>query len=376
MSALLTRISALLSGGRQTRHVTDGDLQHMRVTGALEYLASTLTLTALIVLPDVSTTDHEAYAALAGLAVLLAGLRWVAPRSVRTVQVSIALGILFIGAVVAVSSPVGVTPLFFIAPIPTAAYFLGRKALAAALALLSITLAAALAVNASAQNELQIFASTWSTMAVVGTLLVLVRERVDGLLQDLEHTAATDMLTGLVNRRTFETIMHREIERARRGGNPLSIALFDLDHFKAINDRLGHAEGDRALRRFAELLQRSCRLVDVPARIGGEEFALILSNADAEGARIYAERFLRTVLDETKDDLAPLSVSIGITELSSPDDTLDVLLLSADRALYEAKHRGRARVIVARPASPSQMDHTGQRLELSDRADGHTQRAA
>lgn len=348
----------------------------MRITGALEYVASTLTLMALIVLPDDDITDHRAYAAMAVLGALLGGLRWIAPSTVRTVKFSIALGIVFIGVVVAVSRPVGVTPLFFIAPIPTAGYFLGRKALAAAIGLFSVTLGLALAANPSAENSLQIFASTWSTMVVVGVLLVLVRERVDGLLRDLEHTASTDMLTGLVNRRTFEAIMHREIERARRGGNPLSIALFDLDHFKAINDRLGHAEGDRALRRFAGLLQSSCRLVDVPARIGGEEFALILSNADAEGARIYAERLLRTVLEETKDDLAPLSVSIGITELSGPDDTLDVLLLSADRALYEAKHRGRARVIVARPASPSQMDHTGQRLELTDRAGNEPQRAA
>jgi diguanylate cyclase (GGDEF)-like protein len=376
MSAPLHRISTLLCSGRQTSDVTDGDLQHMRVTGALEYLASTITLMALIVLPDDNTSDHRSYAAMAGLAVILAGLRWIAPPTVRTVKFSIALGIVFIGVVVALSRPVGVTPLFFIAPIPTAGYFLGRKALAAALGLFSVTLAVALAANPSAENSLQIFASTWSTMVVVGVLLVLVRERVDGLLRDLEHTASTDMLTGLVNRRTFEAIMHREIERARRGGNPLSIALFDLDHFKAINDRLGHAEGDRALKRFAGLLQSSCRLVDVPARIGGEEFALILSNADAEGARIYAERLLRTVLEETKDDLAPLSVSIGITELSGPDDTLDVLLLSADRALYEAKHRGRARVIVARPASPSQMDHTGQRLELTDRPGSAPQRAA
>jgi diguanylate cyclase (GGDEF)-like protein len=375
MSNPFPHLSTLLSQGRQSSDASDGDLHHMRVTGTLEYVASALTLITLITLPDDNHADHGAYAALAALAMVLAGLRWIAPKSVNTVKLSIALGIAFIGVIVAVSQPLGVTPLFFIAPIPTAGYFLGRRSLTGALMVFALTLAIALAVNPSVDNGLQIFSSTFATMAVVGALLVLLRERVDGLMRDLEHTASTDMLTGLVNRRTFETIMHREIERARRGDIPLSVALFDLDHFKMINDRFGHAEGDRALRRFADLLRSSCRLVDVPARIGGEEFALILSGSDAEGARIYAERLLHTVLEETKDDVAPISVSIGITEMSSPDDTLDILLLSADRALYEAKHRGRARVIVARPATPSQLEHTGERLEITERA-ADTRRAA
>ncbi|MEH3054632.1 MAG: diguanylate cyclase [Patulibacter minatonensis] len=370
MSSPRSVLAHLLDHGRQATDVSPEDLRQMRVTGTVEYLAGAATLLTVTLMPDVDTSDHRAYTLLALVGLLFAAARWLAPQDVRTVRLSLLVGFLYIGAIVSVARPLTSTPLYFIWPTLTAAYFLGRRGLAFAFAGSSVSFIAALAVNPAAQNAIQTFISTWAVIVIVGLLVTMLRERVDGLVHDLEHTASTDMLTGLVNRRTFETITSREIERARRSGQPLSIALFDLDHFKRINDRLGHAEGDRALRRFADLLRGSCRLVDVPARIGGEEFALLLSNADAEGARVYAERLLRHVLEETKDDTAPISVSIGITELSGPSDTLDVLLLAADRALYEAKHRGRARVIVARPATPSQMDHTGERLEIIDSAAG------
>jgi diguanylate cyclase (GGDEF)-like protein len=370
MASLPHRISAFLDHGRQAHDVSPEDLRQMRITGTVEYVAGAATLLTVTLMPDVDTTDHRPYTLLALLGLLFAACRWFAPQRVNTVKVSLLVGFFYIGAIVAVAHPLTSTPLFFIWPTLTAAYFLGRRGLAFATAGSSVSFVLALLLNPAAENRLQTLTSTWAVIVIVGVLVTSLRERADELMRDLEHTASTDMLTELVNRRTFETIMGREIERARRAGTPLSIALFDLDHFKSINDRLGHAEGDRALRRFSDLLRSSCRLVDVPARIGGEEFALILSNSDAEGARIYAERLLRNVLEETKDDVAPISVSIGITEMSGPNDTLDVLLLSADRALYEAKHRGRARVVVARPATPSQMEHTGERLALSEGAPG------
>ncbi|MBO9535007.1 MAG: GGDEF domain-containing protein [Solirubrobacteraceae bacterium] len=364
MSGLPTRIANLLDHGRQASDVSPEDLRQMRVTGTVEYVAGATTLLTVTLLPDADPTDHRAFTVLALLGLAFAAFRWFAPQTVHIVRASLVTGFLYIGAIVAVAHPLTSTPLYFIWPTLTAAYFLGRRGLALAFAGSSVSFAAALLFNTAAENAMQTFTSTWAVIVIVGLLVTVLRERVDGLMRDLKHTASTDMLTGLVNRRTFEEITRRELERARRTSTPLSIAVFDLDHFKSINDRLGHAEGDRALKRFADLLRTSCRLVDVPARIGGEEFAMILSGTDAEGACIYAERLLHRVLDETKDDLAPLSVSIGITEMTSADDSLDVLLLAADRALYEAKHRGRARAVVARPATPSQLEHTGERLEL------------
>ena len=217
--------------------------------------------------------------------------------------------------------------------------------------------------------QVEVFASAPDFLAskrpdIASCLVLALRERLDRLMGDLEYTASTDMLTNLPNRRTFEAACNRELERARRSNTPLSLAIFDLDHFKSINDRLGHAEGDRALKRFAAILQEQCRVVDFPARIGGEEFALVLSNADAEGARVFAERFLARVIDQTKHDVAPISVSIGISEMTDPTDTQDVLLLSADRALYEAKNTGRGKVVVATSVPEARAIHTGQRLEL------------
>jgi diguanylate cyclase (GGDEF)-like protein len=245
----------------------------------------------------------------------------------------------------------------------TAAYYLGRRDLAVATVAFSISLAVALTIRPG--QDQQLFTSTWSVIVIVSCLVLVLRERVDRLMNDLEYTASTDMLTGLANRRTFEESFGRELERSRRSKTPLAIAIFDLDHFKQINDRLGHAEGDRALRRFADLLRTECRVVDVAARIGGEEFALIFSNADAEGARVFSERLIERLALLTRHDPAPLSVSIGITELTDKTDTPDVLLLAADRALYEAKNTGRGRAVVARPAPMARIEHTGNRLELS-----------
>lgn len=336
----------------------------MRITGTVEYLAGAATLLIVTLMPDPDTSDHTAYRVLALIGLLLGALRFTAPQRLAVVRASILVGFLYIGAIIAMARPVGPTPFFFLWPMLTTAYFLGRRDLAIATPAFLVSLASGLLANgAIALTSVMLF-PVFSVIVIVSLLVLALRERVDGLVGDLAYTASTDMLTDLPNRRTFEEAMHREIERARRCKTPMSLAIFDLDHFKAINDRLGHAEGDFALKRFAAILKEQCRIVDFPARIGGEEFALILSNADAEGARVFAERMLARVIDLTRYDTAPLSVSIGISQLGDHSDSKDVLLLAADRALYEAKNTGRARVVVAEPVPAARAAHTGQQLEL------------
>ena len=359
--------SRLLSGGRRSTDVTSVDLAQMRITGAIEYLAGAIVFLSVVGLPDTDTSDHGAYLALAGIGLMLALLRFWAPQQLWVPRASILIGFVYVAAVVSLSRPLGPTPFFFIWPMLTAAYFLGRRDLAVAAVGFTVTLGAGMALNPDTGNDMQIFNASWSVIVIVSTLVLVLRERVDRLMNDLAVAASTDMLTGLANRRTFESSFDREIERARRSKTPLALAIFDLDHFKEINDRLGHAEGDRALRRFADLMRTECRVVDVPARIGGEEFALIFSNASAEGGRIFAERFIERLALLTRHDPAPLSVSVGITELTDPRDTQDLLLLAADRALYEAKNTGRGKAVVARPVPSSRIEHTGGRLELSNR---------
>ena len=133
------------------------------------------------------------------------------------------------------------------------------------------------------------------TLAVVGTLADILRERSDRLIGQLGDAAVTDALTGLLNRRGFEKLIEEELERARRGDSSVSLLLGDLDHFKSINDEFGHREGDLALQAFSDLFVATKRRIDGAARIGGEEFALVLPATDEHGAYQMAERLRRRV---------------------------------------------------------------------------------
>src|SRR6266576_1406913 len=117
----------------------------------------------------------------------------------------------------------------------------------------------------------------------------------DRLIAKLSSAARTDALTGLLNRRGFEELFATELERARRNGRPLSVIVGDLDGFKAVNDRYGHAAGDHALEKLSEILQTVKRRIDTAARLGGEEFAVIAPESDHHAAYILAERMRREV---------------------------------------------------------------------------------
>ena len=160
--------------------------------------------------------------------------------------------------------------------------------------------------------------------------------------------AVTDELSGLSSRRYFETRLAEEWARHLRYGAPLAVACFDLDHFKRINDTLGHAAGDAAIRRFGEILRAAVRASDVAARYGGEEFAVLFPETPARAARGVAERVRRSL--ENEDFVSGrrafhATVSCGIADASGlgPDDR-DQLFFRADQALYRAKDEGRNRV--------------------------------
>jgi diguanylate cyclase (GGDEF)-like protein len=173
----------------------------------------------------------------------------------------------------------------------------------------------------------------------------------DGVVEALEQSATTDSLTGLLNRRAFEARFDTELERARRAESPLALVVFDLDFFKQVNDRFGHARGDTALRRFAELLLAEQRPGDAIARTGGEEFAVLLPGSGADGAVVYAERVASELRAVTSDDDVPLSTSAGVAELGVDLSTRDELMSAADAALYGAKAAGRQRVAAYAPIS-------------------------
>jgi diguanylate cyclase (GGDEF)-like protein len=167
----------------------------------------------------------------------------------------------------------------------------------------------------------------------------------------VQRQATTDDLTGLVNRRRFIEALESEIVRASTFASPLSVVLGDLDHFKLVNDRFGHHAGDEVLRRFAELVREHLRDVDVPGRLGGEEFAILLPGTDALGAVAVAERVRRSLreLRPTPDPDDEVTASFGVAQLAEGESG-DELLRRADIALYRAKSEGRDKVAVEAPA--------------------------
>jgi len=166
----------------------------------------------------------------------------------------------------------------------------------------------------------------------------------------VQQQAMTDELTGLVNRRRFVEAVQSEIVRAQRLGGPLSLVLADLDDFKLVNDQFGHHAGDEVLQAFADVIRAHGRDVDVAARLGGEEFALLLPETALSGAAAGAERLCRSLsqlriwLGEGLE--VSVTASFGVAQLAD-DQSWDALLRAADAALYRAKEEGKNRVALA-----------------------------
>jgi diguanylate cyclase (GGDEF)-like protein len=173
-----------------------------------------------------------------------------------------------------------------------------------------------------------------------------LRETNARLLRELERQTRTDALTGAQNRRSFDEALRLEVERSRRYGHPLSLALLDLDHFKSINDRYGHPAGDAVLKRFVAVAQGALRSSDVLYRYGGEEFAALLAHTPLDGALVAARRVVKATAATAfvADGITlPVTVSSGIAALSAEQPEAAELLARADQALYRAKAEGRNR---------------------------------
>ncbi|HEX6583167.1 MAG TPA: diguanylate cyclase [Thermoleophilaceae bacterium] len=182
-------------------------------------------------------------------------------------------------------------------------------------------------------------------LALAG-LAVHQRRRITTLRAGISDAARTDPLTGLLNRRALEELLDVELERATRAGRPLSVIVGDIDSFAAVNERQGHAAGDSALQRVAADCLKWKRRIDQAARIGGEEFALLLPETDERGAFIVAERLRRATHRTFAEATVPLTISFGVA--SSPAHGSDPvgLLRAADRAVAAAKDRGSDRTVI------------------------------
>lgn len=179
--------------------------------------------------------------------------------------------------------------------------------------------------------------------------IVLLEQSLRDTVAERSRAAVTDVLTGGHNRRYFATHMGRELKRARRFATPLSLLILDIDHFKLVNDRHGHAAGDEVLKQFSNRIRYSLpRDYDWSARIGGEEFVVVLPQTDIGGARVVAERLRQSIADtpfQISQGEISVTVSIGTSEVSTLDADADVtpqaMLDQADHYLYRSKLSGR-----------------------------------
>jgi diguanylate cyclase (GGDEF)-like protein len=181
--------------------------------------------------------------------------------------------------------------------------------------------------------------------AMVAAVVSHLKQRVDRLVTSLDAAASTDPLTGLLNRRAFEDRFEAELLRAKRYDRPLTLAVFDLDHFKLVNDRFGHDVGDTALRQTAAALDRGRRASDVVARLGGEEFAVLFAETGQAEAHLVATRIADELSRVPVGDSVHLSISAGLAELGPGLEGRVPLMRAADAALYRAKAAGRHRVV-------------------------------
>ncbi|GAC1439314.1 MAG: hypothetical protein NVSMB55_00360 [Mycobacteriales bacterium] len=170
------------------------------------------------------------------------------------------------------------------------------------------------------------------------------------LLEQVQRLAATDGLTKIANRRTFESTLEREVARATRSAEHLSLVMIDIDHFKRLNDEHGHQAGDEVLRNVAAALSCECRDFDTAARYGGEEFAVVLPGCGPDEARVIAERLRQAVA--AAPAAVPITASAGVATYPAHAGDADTLVRAADDALYESKRSGRNRTTLSAGVPP------------------------
>jgi diguanylate cyclase (GGDEF)-like protein len=236
---------------------------------------------------------------------------------------------------------------FYVWPAFYIGYFLRPRGVALGLALIAALYALVLSrLDLAWEEAFTRWVVTVTTVSFVAIVLRMLRARIDRLVGQLRETAQTDPLTMVLNRRGFDERMELELERARRNTAPLGLLMADLDHFKEVNDRFGHAAGDTVLACVGQALVLGCRSIDTVARIGGEEFAVLLPGTDAAGALDAAERLRAEIGRVEGDGVRGLTLSVGVVEFPRDGRTPEDLLEAADRALYAAKAEGRDRAVV------------------------------
>jgi diguanylate cyclase (GGDEF)-like protein/putative nucleotidyltransferase with HDIG domain len=351
---------------------------------AVLFAAGATLATLTVVLPHpASTNEVGEFAIIANAYFVAAVLHTQAARlPAWTMQLTLAWGSTLITGV-AYFSGTSPSPLifFYLWVFLYASYFFTLRQAAAQIVYVGLTYGALLTMKPPTGGVPAWWLVGMGTLLVGAMVIISMRARLELLIARLYEAARTDPLTKLANRRGFREMLDLELERARRAGTPMGVLVGDLDDFKDINDRSGHHVGDIALQRVAGVFSEGKRQIDSAARIGGEEFAIVVPDTDCDGAFALAERLRRMVRDEFASDLTPVTISFGLAIYPRHGETAASLLHAADEALYAAKESGRNRTVSHTPvlrnvlrASRDEFDIQGERfivaiLDLAEAVD-------
>ena len=294
---------------------------------------------------------HQAEVDTAGLAVVTAGAGLAAVGLLvagnrladRAYPLLLAFGTLLVGLALVSNGersggPTGGDELYFLLVVLYGAYYLERRrAIVVQVLLVAAAYAASLAIIAPGPIAVSRWLTLVGLVSVTAVIVRLLVERVEHLIANLDATARTDSLTGLLNRRAFEERLQREIAVSRDTGRPLTVLLADLDRFKELNDSWGHVAGDQALAEVGRALQSGVRPVDAPARLGGDEFAVVMPDMERDAAEAVAAKLSEAVRDSGRALGLRLQWSVGIAALGPSTGGPEDLMRVADIALYANK---------------------------------------
>lgn len=267
------------------------------------------------------------------------------PRAVLAVAVGLG-GIALVGLLDYVSGFILSFSLFYLAPI-WAAVRLGGRRLSIGIALIA-AIVWLVVDKASGHSYVTWYVPVWNTSVRLGIFLTvaLLFSSLQESLRKERVLSRRDPLTGLRNRRAFFERLEAEHERARRYDRPWSLAYIDLDNFKTMNDRFGHAAGDAVLRYVADALQSRLRRTDTVARLGGDEFAVLMPETDAAAAASTLEQLLSDLTEFMTANGWPVGLSIGAVTVLKPPSTVQLVVNRADNLMYQVKQQGKGHVLV------------------------------
>lgn len=279
------------------------------------------------------------------VAAIFAFLLTVGPRLPRWMLASLGpLGVVLAATALATTPGAGDGAVLYALPVLWTAFFLGRAGAAAIVGMVALAHAIVLLVLPAASSYPGRWVDVMVVVSVVAFVVVVLEDRNESLLAELAGEARTDALTGLLNRRGFDERAAVAMAYTRRTAASLAVVTFDIDYFKRVNDEWGHDAGDRVLQRIGKLIAAHTRPTDVAARMGGEEFTVLLPSSGRAEAEDFSERVRAALAEAGPTDTPAVHISAGVAVCEDPGD-VESCLQRADSALYEAKRTGRDRTV-------------------------------